>query len=39
MKGLAPLVLQIERPGMHSYVTPGGMAGNEHVPTKASFVY
>ena len=33
----APLVLQIERAGMHSYVTPGGMTGNEHVPKKASF--
>jgi serine protease Do len=35
----APLVVQIERAGMHSYVTPGGMTGNEHVPKKASFVF
>jgi serine protease Do len=35
----APLVVQIERGGMHSYVTPGGTSGNEHMPKKASFVY
>jgi serine protease Do len=33
----APLVLQLERGGMHSYVTPGGTTGNEHVPKKAGF--
>ena len=31
--------VQIERAGMHSYVTPGGTPGNEHMPKKASFVY
>jgi serine protease Do len=32
----APLVLQIERGGMRSYLTLGGMAGSEHLPRKAS---
>jgi serine protease Do len=34
-----PVVLQIERGGMRSYVTPGGATGSEHVPKKASFGY
>jgi hypothetical protein len=32
-----PVVVQIERAGMHSYVTAGGMTGAEHTPKKASF--
>ena len=34
----APIVLQIERGGIRSYLTPGGMAASEHLPRKAGSV-
>jgi serine protease Do len=34
-----PLVVQIERAGMRSYVTPGSVAGPEHTPKKTALKY